>query len=44
MAAVFLPVMPAGAESQRRGAAAAAGADISDREETCDGGCATLPP
>lgn len=42
MAAVVPPVMLVGAESQRQGAAAAEA--ISDREETCDGGCATLPP
>lgn len=40
MAAVFPPVMLAGAESQRQGAAAA----DCDREETYDGGCATPPP
>lgn len=36
------PVMLAEAESQRQGAAAAAA--ISDREVTCTGGYATLPP
>lgn len=42
MVAVVPPVMPAGAESQQRGAAAEAAA-IYDKEEACDGVCATLP-